>query len=294
MKIYDCTTFFDEKMIMDLRFNILNDSVHKFVVVESLYSHSGEKKKLNFNLNDYTKFKDKIEYIVIDKEPKNLFPLEKQKENNIYKRLNSIRRIEQSYEYMKRGITDALDDDLIIISDNDEIPNLNSEQFKQSRKDYIILKQFLFYYRFNLFHDKMSWFGSKATKKKKLVTFSDLRNLKNKKYSFWRIDTFFSNIKKINIEIIENGGWHFTNMKSPEDLFIKMKNFGHHNEFDESNLGIADLERKINEKIVFYNHFADKTLIDKWNYNYKLKKIDNELLPEYLLTNQDKYKDWLS
>ena len=66
MNIFDCTTFFDEKLLMDVRFNVLNEHVSKFVVVESIYSHSGKKKGLNFNIDDYPKFKDKINYIVIE------------------------------------------------------------------------------------------------------------------------------------------------------------------------------------------------------------------------------------
>ncbi len=62
MKIYDCTTFYSEHMMMDVRFNILDKHVHKFVVIESLFSHSGAKKKLNFDINNYPKFKDKIIY----------------------------------------------------------------------------------------------------------------------------------------------------------------------------------------------------------------------------------------
>ena len=56
MKIYDCTIFFDEKMMFDLRLNILNEFVDKFVVVESLYTHSGAKKKQNFNIDNYKNF----------------------------------------------------------------------------------------------------------------------------------------------------------------------------------------------------------------------------------------------
>ena len=65
MKIFDCTTFFSEHLMMDIRFNVLNESVHKFVVVESKFSHSGRSKKLNFDINNYKKFKDKIIYLVI-------------------------------------------------------------------------------------------------------------------------------------------------------------------------------------------------------------------------------------
>ena len=292
MKIYDCTTFYSEKMMLDLRFNILNENVHKFIVVESSFSHSGKKKKFNFEINDYPKFKDKIIYLKINEEPINIFKDSDGLISPYKKRLNSIKRIEQSYDYMMRGISDAKDEDLIIISDNDEIPNLESYKFKNSKKNFIIFKQLLFYYKFNLHHDLLPWFGSKACKKKYLKSFSNLRNLKNKKYPFWRLDTYLSDIKETSVEIINEGGWHFTNIKTPEDLYIKMKNFGHHDEFDDSKLTIEDLRKNIDNGIVFYDHFADKTSINKWQNDYKLKKIDNHLLPNYLVQNLDNYKKW--
>ena len=46
MRIFDCTTFFDENLMLEIRFNILNDYVDKFVITEAKYSHSGDKKKL--------------------------------------------------------------------------------------------------------------------------------------------------------------------------------------------------------------------------------------------------------
>ena len=73
MKIYDCTTFYSEDMMLDLRFNILNEYVQKFIVIESTFSHSGNKKKLNFDIKNYPKFKDKIIYKVIDYEPSDLY-----------------------------------------------------------------------------------------------------------------------------------------------------------------------------------------------------------------------------
>ena len=292
MKIYDCTTFYSEKMMLDLRFNILNENVYKFIVVESSFSHSGKKKNFNFNIDDYPKFKEKIIYIKIHNEPADLYKDKEKLKNPFYKRINSIKRIEQSYNYMMSGILDAQDEDIIIISDNDEIPNLNSNQFKNCNKNFIIFKQLLFYYKFNLQHELMPWFGSKACKKKNLKSFSNLRNLKNKKYPFWRLDTYLSNIKEISLEIIDAGGWHFTNLKTPEDLYIKMKNFGHHDEFDESNLTVEDLRKKIKDGVVFYDHFADKRTNDKWKNDYKLKIIENNLLPSYLVENLNNYKDW--
>ena len=69
MKIYDCTTFYSEDLMLDVRFNILNEFVHKFIIVESRFSHSGKPKNLNFDIKKFNKFKDKIKYIVIEKEP---------------------------------------------------------------------------------------------------------------------------------------------------------------------------------------------------------------------------------
>ena len=292
MNIYDCTTFYSERMMLDLRFNILNENVYKFIVVESAFSHSGVKKNFNFNINDYPKFKDKIIYLKIHNEPIGLHNDIEELKNPFNKRLNSIKRIEQSYDYMMRGIIDAQEEDLIIISDNDEIPNLNSNQFKNSNKNFIIFKQLLFYYKFNLFYELMPWFGSKACKKKNLKSFSNLRNLKNKKYPFWRLDTYLSDIKETSLEIIDTGGWHFTNLKTPEDLYTKMKNFGHHDEFDKSNLTVEDLRNKINNGVVFYDHFADKRSKDKWKNEYKLKTIENDFLPSYLIKNLNNYKEW--
>ena len=278
--------------MLDLRFNILNKDVHKFIIVESCFSHSGEKKNFNFNINDYPKFKDKIIYLKIYEEPNNLFKQKNELINSYNKRLNSIKRIEQSYDYMMKGVQEAQDDDLIIISDNDEIPNLDSDAFQNTNKNFIIFKQLLFYYKFNLFYELMPWFGSKACKKKYLKSFSNLRNLKNKKYPFWRLDTYLSNIKETSVEIINDGGWHFTNIKTPEDLYNKMKNFGHHDEFDDSKLTVDDLKKKIANEVVFYDHFADKTSKNKWQNDYKLKKIENHLLPNYLVQNLNNYKEW--
>ena len=162
MKIFDCTTYFSEDMLMDLRFNVLDKFVHKFIVIESNFSHSGKKKGLNFDINNFPKFKHKIIYKVIEKEPIGLVNAD----CPANKRFNSIKRIEQSYEYMKNGIDQASENDLIILSDNDEIPNLESKQFQNTSKDIILFKQLFFYYKFNLLYDKVKWFGSKACKKK--------------------------------------------------------------------------------------------------------------------------------
>ena len=193
---------------------------------------------------------------------------------------------------MISGISGATEDDLIILSDNDEIPNLNSELFKKTKKNIIIFKQLFFYYKFNLLYDRVPWFGSKACKKKYLKSFSWLKQIKNKKYPFWRFDTYFKSLKNINLQIVENGGWHFTNVNTPKEVFEKMKNFGHHDEFDASGLTVDDIEKKIINKKVFYNHLARQEANNKWNSEYELKKIDGNMLPKYLLDNRENFKEW--
>ena len=162
--------------------------------------------------------------MVIDKEPDGIIYSENLSSGE--KRLNSIKRIEQSYNYMLKGISEADDNDLVCISDNDEIPNFNSKYFQNSNSNIFIFEQLFFYYKFNLFYDLMPWYGTKACKKKKLISLSWLKNLKNRKYPFWRLDTFFSKTKQTNLEIVENGGWHFTNLKTAQEIYTKLSNFG--------------------------------------------------------------------
>ena len=289
MRIIDCTTYYSEDLMLDVRFNILNEHVDKFIITESKFSHSGKEKKLNFDVNNFPKFKDKIQYLVIENEPSGI---DKDNVSSSVKRMNSLLRINQSYDFMMNAIKDASDDDLICISDNDEIPNLNSESFKNSNKDIFIFKQLFFYYKFNLFYDLMPWYGTKACRKKKLVSLSWLKNLKNREYPIWRLDTFFSKTKQTNLEIIENGGWHFTNLKTAQEIYTKLSNFGHHNEFDVSGVTVEDIQECIDNRIVNYNHQADQTDENKYTANYKLKVIDDKILPKYLINNKQNLKEW--
>jgi len=289
MKIIDCTTYYSEDLMLDVRFNILNEYVDKFIITESKFSHSGKEKPLNFNINNFPKFKDKIQYLVIENQPEGI---EKNDNTSAIKRMNSLLRINQSYDYMMNAIKDASDDDLICLSDNDEIPNFNSEKFKNSNKDIFIFKQLFFYYKFNLFYDLMPWYGTKACKKKKLISLTWLRNLKNKQYPFWRLDTLLSKTKYTNLQIVDNGGWHFTNLKTAEEIHTKLSNFGHHNEFDASGVTVKDIQECIDNRIVNYNHQADQSADNKYTANYKLKLIEDKILPKYLINNKQNLKEW--
>lgn len=293
MRVFDTTTFFEEKLMMDLRFNILDPFVDKFIVCEATFSHSGKKKEIKFDKKDFPKFQDKIVHIIIDKDP-----VEKtlnQNNNSNLLRQNSIQRIETQRNYISKALEDADKNDYIIYSDNDEIPDLSKIDFKSNKARVIIFKQKLFYYKFNLAYPKVDWFGSKSCKVKDLKNISWLRNIKNKKYNFFRLDTLFSEMKYIDLKIVEDGGWHFTNLKTPEELLRKYLNDEMHSEFESKNDDLKNIEYKIKNKFINYDHLLDTKSSNekKQNNRFDLTKVNLDILPNYILQNLEKYKSWI-
>ena len=295
MNIYDCFMYFDEDLLLDLRLNYLDQYVKKFVITEATYTHNGTKKDLKFDINKFSKFRHKINYIVVDKQPKNILKLEDGESK--YKRgekliLNGMARDYFQRENLHRGLNDVSDEDIILISDLDEIPNLSFVEFSKINNNILIFEQKMFYYKLNLFYGDFVWHGTKAVKKKYFLSPQWLRNIKGKKYPKWRIDTFFSKKKYSNLHFVQNGGWHFTCLRTAEELEKKLLNFAHHYEFEESGLKIQDLKKLISEKRVMYDHNIDQRGY-KWSGKSILKKIDLKELPSYIFSNLDKYKEWL-
>ena len=295
MKIYDCFTYFDEKMLLNFRLNYLSDYVDKFVISEANYTHSGNPKKLNFNINDYPKFKDKIIYIPVTKKPASLYKVNPKKNNDqINSKLifNGYLRENFQRNELQKGLKEAQPNDLIIISDLDEIPNLEKINLKSIKKKIIFFKQKFLFYKFNLFYKNRFWYGSRACKKKFLLSPQWLRNTKSKKYSIFRPDIFFSKKKYNSIFFVENGGWHFTNLKTPKEIYYKFSNYLHHREFEHSNLSINDINNMMKKNISIYNHEVDKSY-SKFDGKVKLSKLPKKYLPKFLLENFSIYKKWM-
>ncbi len=295
MNIFDCFMYFDEDLLLDIRLNSLDKFVKKFVITEATYTHNGTEKKLNFDIKKFKKFEDKIIYIVVDDQPKNILKLnnedtkEKLGEKLI---LNGMARDYFQREKLNDGLSEAVDEDLILISDLDEIPNLENLNFQQIKNQIVIFEQKILYYKLNLLYDKFLWQGTKAVKNKNLLSPQWLRNIKGKNYPKWRIDTFFSKKKYSNLMFVKNGGWHFTCLKTPEQLEKKLLNYAHHFEFQESGLKFEDIKKFISEKRVIYDYNADQKKY-KWSGGSTLKKISNTNLPSYISNNLKKYADWL-
>ena len=136
MKIIDCFIYNNEDLILDLRLNSLDKYVDSFVIVEAKFSHTGiEKNKYNFDLKKFEKFQNKIQYLQIENFPNNL---------TNWKRENFHR------DYIMMALSNINKDDYVIISDVDELPNLeNLNQILKTKKKYTAFKQKIIYYKFN-------------------------------------------------------------------------------------------------------------------------------------------------
>jgi len=271
MKIFDCFMYFDEDLLLDLRLNVLNNFVDKFIIVESNLTHTGKLKELKFDINKFKKFKNKISYHPIEN-------LEIDKNLKLKKNWSHYHLIDQSIRNsISKYISDASDDDWIIISDIDEIPNPNVIQNFDKRNKYSFFEQQLFYYKFNLkCLSEPIWYGSRLCIKKYLKSPQWLRDIKvnNKKNLFKKIFN--------NQQILENGGWHFSSVKKPSEIITKLRSFAHNELVKEYMLNEDYIKAKIND---FKDIFERDVILNKVELN--------ENLPEYLICNKNKYSEFI-
>ena len=246
-QILDCFTYFNEDMLLNIRLNELDPYVDKFCIVECGYTHQGNKKKKFFDITNFEKFRDKIEYLFVDKVPLiiieslvlNKWAIERYQRNCLF---DLIKKVSKSL------------DDIVLISDLDEIPNLsdlNLVNILKKRKIIVFQKKF-FYYKFNYQNiTRIIWEGTKACYVKNLRSPQEIRNLRNgpgnitgniikvylKKilpnYGFIVLSFFRKICEKIKVSFFDqiyihkNGGWHFSFVMNENDIRIKLKSYGH-------------------------------------------------------------------
>jgi len=285
--------YFDEDIVLDVRLNFLNKFVDQFVIIESAYNHRGEKRVPLFKIDKFKKYKDKIKYILINDIPPGIEIINKEDED-VYRKsiFNASKRENFQRNQILKGLTEANEEDWIIISDLDEIPNLSKINLQNTKDKLIFFNQHMMYYKFNLKLNDYIWVGSKACKMKNLQSPQWIRDIKNKNYGWWRIDIFFSNRKYNNILFVEEGGWHFSYLKNPKGIEKKLKSYLHHIDYDLNPVGVEGIEKMINNKRTIYNIKADQKE-NKFDGINKLSKININLLPSYILENKDKFKDWI-
>ena len=262
--------YWDEDLLLNLRLNILDKYVDYFVIVEGNRTWQDNPKKFKLKLDKLKKFKKKIIYIRVTDFPKS---------KNPWIRENFQRNS------MMRGLIKANKNDLIMISDLDEIPNPSAIKYFDSKMRYAVFKQNHYHYKFNLQSEvQPSWHGTRICTKEYLKSPQWLRELKFKIRPFWRIDKFSLN------NIISNGGWHFCNLKSPKQLLYKYQNLC---ETDDKYVFMQKISQKyLSESSIKKKIKKGLDLIGR-NEIYKFKKID-KTFPKYLLKNKKLYDRWIA
>ena len=269
MKIFDCFSYWDEDLLLEIRLNILNDYVDYFIIVEGNKTWQNNPKKLKFDIKKFEKFDKKIIYIPVEDLPDG---------NNPYIRENFQRNA------ISRGLVKANDEDLIIISDLDEIPDPEKIKIFNKKMRYAVFKQLHFYYKLNL-QSQMNpfWYGSRICVKKYLKSPQWLRNLKFKKRPFWRLDKLRLN------NIIKDGGWHFCNLKEPEKILYKYKNLCETNDPHV-------FKEKIDEKFLDLNEIKKRISsgLDIIGRDEQYQRIDlDERFPKYILNKRNELSKWI-
>tara|TARA_B110000444_G_C18809346_1_gene581743 strand:+ start:175 stop:1044 length:870 start_codon:yes stop_codon:yes gene_type:complete len=287
--------YFDEEVVLDLRLNTLDKYVDYFIIVESIFTHKGDKRKLVFNHKKFEKFKDKIIYLIYDEKPQKIEKILSEDDESEKSRkyiLNAAYRENGQRNFILSGLKEAKSNDMILISDVDEIPNLENLDLSKINQKIILFKQDMFYYKFNLKLPNLTWTGTKACKKKYLKNPQWLRNIKDRKFSFYRLDIFFSKTKYNNVKFINNGGWHFTNIKTAAQIEYKLRSYLHHREFDENPMTENEIDEIINNKQAIYDLKVDKKT-NKIGDGSKLEKYPLNKLPKFLQDNQKNYQKWI-
>ena len=102
----------------------------------------------------------------------------------------------------------------------------------------------------------------------------------------------FSDTKYIDIKFINNGGWHFSNIKTPSEIEHKLRSYLHHREFDENPMSVKEIDKIIKNKQAIYDLKVDKK-VNKIGDGSKLEKYPISKLPKFLQNNLKDFEKWI-
>ena len=270
MQIIDCFMYFDEDLMLEVRLNTLFEHVDQFVICEATLDHAGKEKKLNFDIKKFEKFKKKIKYIVVDDLPKTV---------ETFKKNWHPAHLRDQFQRnaLVRGLKECDDNDLIMISDLDEIPNPKKLSEFGEKDKYACFVQKNFSLKLNL-HNKSEpkWFGTRICRKKDLVSPQWLRNIKAKSRPFYK---FF---KPKFDKFINGGGWHFSSVKSAEGIYKKLDSYAEQQWNNKKFKNMDIIRRKIRKK---------EDLFDR-NHEFEVINVD-ATFPNYIYKNKKKFEDFI-
>lgn len=252
--IYDCFTFFNELDLLRLRLNTLNDVVDYFVLVEADRTFSNVSKRLVYDENKalFREFQDKIIHIVVDdmpEFPKDAWECERFQRNAIM-----------------RGLSRCADEDYVIISDLDEIPN--PEMVRGFREDGAVFDMDTFYYKLNL---KII---TEQCRRSVMIRFGNLTTPQEARDS-----TVGENAYKV----LKPGGWHFSYIASPETVAEKIRSFSHQEFNNDTYTSLDGLRDKIE---------SGKDLFDRPDMVLRYVELDRSF-PEYLIDHKSEWGEFI-
>lgn len=261
MKVYDCFTFFNELDLLEIRFEELYNVVDYFVIAEANMSHSGNPKEyiLEANWDRFSKFQDKIRYLKIDD-----FPIT----------TDSWVRERFQRTALVRGLHDKEDDDLIIISDLDEIPRAEViELIKEDENKYerYVLRVPLFRYKFNF----LKWFQP-VVNPQMIVTRSQVFIDPERERDY----THAWLPPAPDVVYLDHAGWHFSYLGDDKHAVHKLQNFAHTEQNVPEIIDVFSIDRMIKNKCG-----PNPKDVEKFEY----VQMD-DYFPKYVVDNQEKYK----
>ena len=277
--IIDCFPFFNELDLLDIRLKLLDDIVDKVILIESTRTFTLTKKRLfyNENKNRYSKYKNKITHIIVDDspallnkffvhKPKSIFWLLKNKKS-IFLNAHDIDFYQKNQ--VSKGLENCDENDILILSDLDEIPNpsifKDLENLKKGRNA-LELDLYCYFLNGKVF-DKESktnikWTGPSITKFKYFRSFHDERH---------GARNSFKNNKKLQFKKIQDAGWHFTYLGGLKSLNLKIKSTAH-TELNTRSINTQSNLKNLIDSGVFVGN-------KKWKAIYKPLE---SLFPDYL------------
>jgi beta-1,4-mannosyl-glycoprotein beta-1,4-N-acetylglucosaminyltransferase len=252
--IYDCFTFYDELMLLEIRLKELYPVVDRFVLVESTHTHSGRPKRLYYNeaadSEVFAAFRDKIEHIVFEMKP------DPDRWVNENAQRNAI----------VRGLKDAQPHDIIIVSDLDEIVDHRAIPIiKRSIHPTRLVMKF-YYYSFNCRVNREGWFFAACCRFKDLITPQILR---------------LGNGNGYHKNVITNAGWHYSYLVPPDKIPDKLRAFAHSEYDTEYYRDVDRLRKRINE---------GRDILERPDMTFHIEPLD---APKCVTENIEKYREFI-
>lgn len=264
MKIFDCFTFYNELDLLELRLCELYDHVDHFVLVEGSTTFTNIPKPFYFEENKqrYSKWLDKIIHIKVEDMPGSSDAWV----NDIFQR-NCI----------NRGIDDADDNDIIMVSDLDEIirPSTIDQMREDTESQIWGLRMPLFNFKFNYMLTSADMYNvwAMAGRKQVMIPADSFRAQR------FQLAGFPLNYKADGIRMMEHAGWQFTYLGDTAFVENKIKSFAHTETNTPEVINQLDVDRSIANGDGIYHHPE---------YKFTPVKID-EYFPQTIQQNLDKY-----